>query len=136
MAQRIAHRARFPAVHGIAVHNHPYPVKVPLRLKHPLIAVVHRAIVVRNHFKFVMRIVAAADAPDGFIDRLALVVAGQDDADRRLIGIVLFDLCARHRPLQNGPQRVLDDRDHQAKKHNQPDQCRGHGASLFLPLPI
>ena len=95
MAQRIAHRARFPAVHGIAVHNHPYPVKVPLRLKHPLIAVVHRAIVVRNHFKFVMRIVAAADASDGFIDRLALVVAGQDDADRRLVGIVLLDFCAR-----------------------------------------
>jgi hypothetical protein len=112
--KRVAHGARFSAVDGIPAHSDLYIGKVALRLKHPLVAVIHRAIVLPNHFKLVVGVIALADALDRLVDRFALVETGHEDTHRRLVRVVFLDRRPRNRPFQDKRQRVLEDRDQQA----------------------
>src|SRR5258708_17878932 len=80
VAQAIAHRARLPAVHTIPVDDDTYAGRVLLRLKHPLVAIVYRAIILRDDFKPFTGIVAAAETLDRVIYRPALAIAGQNHA--------------------------------------------------------
>src|ERR1051326_4311817 len=82
-----------------------------------------------DYLKPVIRIVAMADALNGFVDRLALVVTRHQDADRWLITVVFWNFRAGNRPLEDHGQRVLDGRDHQAENQNQPNQRRWHWLS-------
>src|ERR1041385_8960290 len=82
-----------------------------------------------DYLKPVIRIVAMADALNGFVDRLALVVTRHQDADRWLITVVFLNFRGGNRPLEDHGQRVLDGRDHQAENQNQPNQHRWHWLS-------
>jgi hypothetical protein len=107
--QGIANGAGFPAVHSVPAHPYFYVVEVTLSFEHPLVAVVHGAIILGDHFKLVVWIIALADALDGLLDRLPLVETRHEDAHGGLISVVFFDDCFRNRPLKNECERVLDD---------------------------
>src|SRR5580693_294992 len=87
----VANGAGFAAVHGVAPDTDFYGGEVALGLEHPVVAVVDRAVVLRDDFKFVAWIIAVADALDGLVDRLALVEAGHEDAYRGLVAVVFSD---------------------------------------------
>ena len=106
--QRIAHGTRLSAVHLIPPGPYVDVCEIPLGLAHPLIAVVDGTVILRDHFKFIVRIVALADALDRLVNRLALVVAGHQHAHRGLIRVVFLGFCAGEREFQNNSHQVLD----------------------------
>ena len=55
-AQGIAHCPRLAAVYRIPAHQYPDIGKVALRLKHPVVAIVYRAIVLRDYFKPIVQL--------------------------------------------------------------------------------
>src|ERR1700719_1553665 len=73
--QRVTNRARFSAIGLIPPGADANAGEIALRLECPLVGVVNRKIVLCDDFKLVARIVALADAFNGFIDRLAFVEA-------------------------------------------------------------
>jgi hypothetical protein len=106
--QRVADCARFPAIDGVPARADVNVGEISLGFEHPLVAVVDRTVVLGDDFKLVTAIVALADALDGFVDGLALVEAGHENAHGGLIGVILLDFCAGERELENDPHHVLD----------------------------
>jgi hypothetical protein len=122
----VADGAGLAAVDGVAAGADADVGEVVLGLAYPLVTVVDGAVILGDNFKQVVGIVAAADAFDGLVDRLAFVVAGQKDADGGLKRLILTDLGAREGPLKDDPHKVLDDGDQEAKQHDQPKKYRRH----------
>jgi len=104
----ITDSARLAAVHMIATATDANVGEVALGLEHPLEAVVYRAIVLRDHFKELVWIVAPADTLDRSIDGFAFIVAGKQDADGGLPCVILLDPCAGKGQLEYQPHEVLD----------------------------
>ena len=108
VVERIAHRARLAAVDVVATATDADVGEVPLRFEHPLEAVIARTIVLRNHFKEFVRIVAPADALNGPIDSFAFVVAGKQHADGGLPSVILPDSRGRKGQPQDQSHEVFD----------------------------
>jgi len=124
--QRIADRARLPAIDLIPPRPYAYVGEIALRLEHPLVAIVDRTVVLRDHFKVPVRIVALADALDRLVDRPAFVVARHQHAHGWLIRVVLPGLGAGKRKFHNDPHQIRDHGDQQAKNEDEPKQNGGH----------
>jgi hypothetical protein len=60
-----------------------------------------RAVILGDDFEEFSGIVAFADALDGLIDGFAFVVAGEQDADCGMPGVILLNVCFRERKLQD-----------------------------------
>src|SRR6202041_3727346 len=101
--QRIADGACLSAIDLVPASPYTYVCEIALCFEHPLVAIVGGTIILRDHFKFLVWIVALADALDRLVDRPAFVVAGHQHTDGWLIGVVLPGLCAGERKLQNDP---------------------------------
>jgi hypothetical protein len=91
-----------------------------------LVAVVGGAVAPREHFEFLIRIVAFADARNLLVNRLALVVARHQHAYGWLIRVILARLGARESKPQNDPHQILDHGNQQAKDDDELRQDGSH----------
>src|SRR5580704_2565202 len=135
LLHRIANRSRLSAVRRIAPRPYAYVGEVALRPEHPLEAVVHRTVVLRNHFKFFRGIVALADALDRLVDRLTFVEARHQHAYCGLVAVIFLYFRARERHLQNDSHDVLHHGNQQAKNHDQPQKYWSHTRHAPTSVP-
>ena len=88
------HTVRALPLFSIPFHSHFDIGEVALRFEHPLVAIIRGTVVLRDHLKPIIWVVATTDALNRFVNRLALVVARHQDADRRLIAVVFLNFRA------------------------------------------
>ena len=124
--ERVADRACFSAVDVVPADSDPDVGEVGLSLFHPFIAVVNGAIVLRYHFKLVVRIVALRNAFDRCVHRLAFVVARHEYADGGLVGVVLLRLGGGKGEAHDDSHQVLHDSDHEREDQEKPQKNGTH----------
>ena len=117
---RIADRACLSAVEFIAFGTNVDVGEVALRLLHPLVAVIDRAVILRKNFELVIRVVAPRYTFDRFVDGFAFVVARHHNADSRLVRIVLLGFRARKRKPHNDAHQVLHEGNQERKDEDKP----------------